>query len=178
MIEIREAGAGELAALAEMTAEAYSLHGVGDDYLAEIRNIAPRAADAVVLVAVDDGGRLAGGLTYVPGPGPYATFDDDDEAGIRMLVVAPEHRRRGVGRALVKACLQRARADGRARVSLHTMTSMTAAQQLYRSLGFRRAPETDLWPVPEVQLRGYVLDLQAVASPHRPGGGTGKTRGA
>ncbi len=158
MIEIREAGVDELEALAELTAAEYARHGVTDDYRAQILDIGRRAAVAVVLVALDDG-ELAGGLTYVPGPGPYATFDREDEAGIRMLAVAPSHRRRGVARALVDACLERARAEGRTRISLHTMTTMTAAQSLYRSMGFRRAPETDLTPVPDIPLLGYVLDL-------------------
>ena len=158
-LEIRAAEHEEHRQIGELTAEAYRQHGVSENYLDDIRDVARRAAAAVVLVAVGPEGGVAGAVTYVPGPGPYATFDDDREAGIRMLAVAPEWRRRGVGRALVQACIARARAEGRARLSLHTMTSMTAAHELYRTLWFRRAPETDHQVTPEVLLLGYVLDL-------------------
>jgi ribosomal protein S18 acetylase RimI-like enzyme len=102
---------------------------------------------------------VAGAVTYVPGPGPYATFEDDQEAGMRMLAVAPEWRRRGVGRALVEACIARARSEGRTRLSLHTMPTMTAAHELYQTLGFRRAPENDRWVSADVPILGYALDL-------------------
>lgn len=158
-IEIRVADPSKHELIGELTAEAYREHGVGEAYLEQVRDVGRRAAEAVVLVAVTPEGAVAGAVTYVPGPGPYATFDDDREAGIRMLAVAPGWRRRGVGRALVQACVARARAEGRARLSLHTMTTMTAAHELYRALGFRRAPEIDDQVTPEVLLLGYVLDL-------------------
>ncbi len=128
------------------------------DYRSELSDVARRAQQAVVLVAVDGDGRVLGSVTYVPGPGPYAEFEGPDEAGIRMLVVAPEARGRGVGAALVVACIEQARADGRARLSLHTTPTMVVAQRLYQRLGFRRAPERD-WSPGDLLLLGYVLDL-------------------
>lgn len=158
-VEVRLAEPSEHEYIGDLTARAYREHGVGEAYLEEVRDVARRAAEAVVLVAVTPEGSVAGAVTYVPGPGSYATFDDDREAGIRMLAVAPDWRRRGVGRALVEACVARARAEGRLRLSLHTMTTMTAAHALYSNLGFRRAPEIDSQVTPEVLLLGYVLDL-------------------
>ena len=158
-VEIRLAEPEEHRRIGELTAEAYRQHGVRGAYLDEIRDVARRAAEAVVLVAVKVDGTVAGAVTYVPGPGPYATFEDDREAGMRMLAVAPEWRRRGVGRALVHACIARARREGRTRLSLHTMPSMTAAHELYGTLGFRRAPENDRLVADDVLILGYVLDL-------------------
>jgi len=65
--------------------------------------VAGRAADADVLVAVDDDGALLGGVTFIPGPRGYAPFLRPGEAGIRTLGVAVEAQGRGVGTALVAA---------------------------------------------------------------------------
>lgn len=158
---VRPISPGEHAAVAEMTLRVYEValgEVLTDDYRVILADVDDRAANAVVLVAVD-GEALLGSITYVPGPGPYAEFESPDEAGIRMLVVAPEAQRRGVGAALVRACVDEARRAGKARISLHTTPAMTAAQRLYEGLGFRRAPERDWVPEPGVTLLGYVLDL-------------------
>ena len=57
-------------------------------------------------------------------------------AEVRVLAVLPEHRRQGVGRALIERCISTARADGATRVELLTHDVMTAAQALYAGLGF------------------------------------------
>ncbi|HEX2275410.1 MAG TPA: GNAT family N-acetyltransferase [Acidimicrobiales bacterium] len=161
MRELRSAE--EARALGTLTVEAYTgLAGLtpGSPYLDELGAVERRAAAAVVLVAVDGDGRLAGGVTYVPGLGPYAEFDDPDDAGLRMLAVAPAYRGRGVGTALVQACIARARAERRRRLWLHTTAEMAAAQRIYARLEFRRAPEADLH-LPEIHLLAYVLDLSA-----------------
>ena len=152
----------EQAALGELTVAAYrSVPGdaaTSPAYEATLRDVAARVRDAVVLVAVDADGTLLGGVTYVPRPGPLAEFPDDDDAGIRMLAVSPAAQRGGVGRRLVEACIERARADGRRRIVLHTAPSMTAAQSLYGALGFVRAPDLDAL-VPAVSLMAYTLEL-------------------
>jgi len=161
---IRPVGPAEHAAVAGMTVAVYE-QALGevltDDYRVILSDVDDRAANASVLVAVDpaDGQTLLGSVTYVPGPGPYAEFDSADEAGIRMLVVAPLAQRRGVGTALVVACVNEARRARKARITLHTTPAMTGAQRLYEGLGFRRAPERDWIPEPGVALLGYVLDL-------------------
>ncbi len=166
--EVRELrSADEARALGALTVEVYTgLAGLapGSPYLDELGDVERRASAAVVLVAFDAEGGLAGGLTYVPGPGPYAEFDDPEGAGLRMLAVAPAHRNRGVGTALVRACIERARAEGRRRLWLHTTVDMRGAQRIYRRLGFRRAPEADRH-LPEAELMAYVLDLRSPPPP-------------
>ena len=161
-VEIREpASAEELRSLGGLTVAAYiGLAGLvpGAPYLDELGDVERRAALAVVLVAVDGEGRVVGGVTYVPGPGPYAEFDDPADAGLRMLAVAPEHRGRGTGTLLVRACIDRARAEGRRCLWLHTTADMVSAHRIYTRLGFRRAPDHDR-PLPAVHLLAYVLDL-------------------
>jgi ribosomal protein S18 acetylase RimI-like enzyme len=60
-----------------------------------------------------------------------------------MLAVDPSIQGRGVGRALVMACLDRARDRGRPGVFLHSTPEMVVAHHLYDSLGFERALDRD-----------------------------------
>lgn len=162
--EIRLVRPAEYAALGELTVAAYrALDDSPDEpeYFAELRDVATRAATSTVFVAIDTAdGRVLGGATYVSGPDdPYAEQLTPGDAGLRMLAVEPAGQGRGIGRALVEAVLARARADGRRRLVLHTTPWMPTAHHLYERLGFRRAPELDWRPIPEVPLLGYVLEL-------------------
>ncbi|QFR00233.1 GNAT family N-acetyltransferase [Streptomyces phaeolivaceus] len=154
-ITIRRAAPDEYAALGEITAQAYLGDGLldfgeSDAYLGELRDVAKRAAAADVLVAVADD-RVLGGVTFVPAGGPMADIARTGEAEIRMLAVAPSARGRGVGEALVRACLERARTvEGCARVVLSTQRSMHAAHRVYERLGFTRTPERDWNPFPDL----------------------------
>src|SRR5437588_6545110 len=121
-MEIRPARVDEYAAIGELVVDAYAtLKGghLSDDYAAHIRDVATRAESAVVLVAMD-GGRLVGTATYVPGPGPYAEFHDEGDAGLRRLAVDSAARGKGVGQALVEDCIEQALAADRTRLVLHT----------------------------------------------------------
>lgn len=149
--------------LAELTVAAYrALPGLppSSEYEAVLRDVAGRAREAAVLVAIDDDGTVLGGVTYVADAGsPYAEFDGDDEAGFRMLAVRPDAQGRGVGAALLHACIDLARQDGKGRLTLYTTASMAAAHRLYERFGFRRAPEFDMIVEERLQLLSYVLDL-------------------
>ena len=163
-IVVREARPSDYAAIGEVTALAYRsfVDASGDqEYLAELRDVARRAEACPVYVAIDEpGGRVVGGAMYVPGPGtPFSEVEAAGEAGIRMVAVAPDAQGRGVGTALVKALLARARADGRRGLVLLTSTSMTTAQRLYRRLGFRRVPERDWEVEPGFVLLCFAIDL-------------------
>jgi ribosomal protein S18 acetylase RimI-like enzyme len=126
-------------------------------YERHLRDVSGRTVHSTVLVA-EVGGRIAGTITYVPGPGPDAEGDDPDAAEIRMLAVDASVRGQGIGRLLVEACVARARADGRRRIALHTRAVMEHARRIYDRLGFRREPALD-FAVGEVELLGYVLEL-------------------
>jgi ribosomal protein S18 acetylase RimI-like enzyme len=112
-------------------------------YLDHIADVAGRAQRAMVLVAVDDDGRILGSATLELD----GRIDDDDpplrrgEAHVRMLGVAPEARGRGVARALMRACEDEARARGRTLLTLHTTERMAAARRMYESLGFARGDD-------------------------------------
>ncbi|MER6014635.1 GNAT family N-acetyltransferase [Streptomyces bluensis] len=165
-ITIRQARPDEYEAIGEITAQAYLGDGLldfgeSDAYLGELRDVAKRAAAAEVFVAVGDG-HVLGSVTFVPAGGPMADIARPGEAEIRMLAVAGEARGRGAGEALVRMCVERARATpGCVRVVLSTQRSMHAAHRIYERLGFTRSPDRDWNPLPhlDIALLTYELTL-------------------
>ncbi|WP_461078779.1 GNAT family N-acetyltransferase [Streptomyces deserti] len=166
-IVIRQATPDEYDTLGEITAQAYLQDGLldfgeSDEYLGELKDVAKRAAAADVLVAVGSG-QLLGGVTFVPSGGPMADIARPGEAEIRMLAVARAARGRGTGEALVRACIDRARATpGCVRIVLSTQRTMRSAHRIYARLGFTRTPERDWNPIPhldDITLLTYELPL-------------------
>jgi len=73
----------------------------------------------------------------------YAHFQIiDDLAYVRHIVTAPEVRKRGVGRALMAAIVERARAAGCPSWCLNVKRENTAAIALYRAVGMAAAHES------------------------------------
>jgi ribosomal protein S18 acetylase RimI-like enzyme len=167
---IRPVHPEEYEALGELTVAAYhALEDVlhrQDAYDRRLRDVAGRATTSFVLVAVAPAGELLGGVTFVSGPeDPYSEGLRAGEAGIRMLAVDVAHQGRGIGRALMEACLGRARADRRSRLVLHTGDWMPAAIRLYEGMGFGRLPDLDFAPAPGIDLIAYSIDLAAEPGP-------------
>lgn len=143
------------------------LGGLADPYAPNLRDVAVRAASATVLVAVDENGDasqgdavLLGGVTLAFHGSAMAQLAGPGEAEIRMLAVDPAAQGRGVGSALAAACVERARAEsGVKRVVLCSQQAMTTAHRVYARLGFERAPDLDWYPVPDVLLWGFRLEL-------------------
>ena len=97
-------------------------------YLRAIR----RSPHAAVFVAeVPD--RIAGRLSIARDPHPASAHVAD--VGV---MVAREHRRRGVGRALMRAAEEWARSVGISKIELHVFPYNTAAIALYETLGYQR----------------------------------------
>ena len=65
-----------------------------------------------------------------------------DDCWLEDLFVAERARRRGLGRALVAAALERARVRGARRIELDTSEANTGAVALYESLGFSAASKS------------------------------------
>jgi ribosomal protein S18 acetylase RimI-like enzyme len=65
-----------------------------------------------------------------------AIWTDALECYLAELYVVPERRRRGLGRALLQAAIECARARGADRMDLGTGENDVAARALYESLGF------------------------------------------
>lgn len=160
-MEIREVRPDEHAALGALTVAAYRSFdpGLSPDYEAELADIAARAAVASVLVA-SEGGRLVGGVTYIPAAdNPLAEHVDPHAASIRMLAVDPAAHRRGVGRRLTEACTARAASEGKESLVLHTAATNAGGLAFYEALGFDRAPELDWEPEPGFRLLGLRIEV-------------------
>ena len=95
--------------------------------------VAAQALKRIALVAVEEGAPGIGGFV-IARCGPY-------EWEIENVVVAGEHRRRGVGTGLVQEILHAAGEAGVGSVLLEVRQSNTAARQLYEKLGFRKSGE-------------------------------------
>jgi len=160
--EIRPPRPDEHAAAGAVTVEAYEVDGhlAGDvGYDKELRDVARRVELAEVLVAVDALGDVLGTVTIVRPGSEYAEISRDGELEFRMLAVTPKARGRGVGEALTRAVLDRARALGLSRVVLSSLDGMRSAHRLYERLGFTRLTERDWRPFPHITLIAYEIEL-------------------
>jgi len=66
---------------------------------------------------------------------------DDTTARLRLLLVEPAARGRGLGVRLLRECVNFARATAYERIVLWTQSNLTAARHLYEQAGFRRTGE-------------------------------------
>jgi ribosomal protein S18 acetylase RimI-like enzyme len=100
---------------------------------AELEEIA-RGPGTQLLAAVE-GGSYLGVVTLVA-----FRIPSGKRARIESLVVDAGARGRGVGRALCRAAMDRARAMGADCVDLTSLPARAAANRLYASLGFKLRP--------------------------------------
>ena len=129
-----------------------------EHYDAEIAAVGERAGHSTVIVAVDDGAVLARVTYLADHDHPDAEHDDPDAATFRYFAVSPAAQGRGVGEAVVAHLVDRARADGKPRIRIHTLTMMHGAMRLYERLGFEREPSHDeTWD--DVEGLAYVRHL-------------------
>ena len=164
-IVVRPAREDEWAAAGAITVAAYqadrhidSHTGGYADTLVDTRS---RAREAYLLVAGDVEKTVLGTVSVVRPGTPYAEVSRDGEVEFRMLAVSPSARGRGVGEALVRAVILRARELGARRLVMSSSEHMTTAHRLYQRLGFQRRPDRDWRPVPGVDVTalGFSLEL-------------------
>jgi [ribosomal protein S18]-alanine N-acetyltransferase len=122
---IRPAAAADLPRLAELEAAAFA-----EPWSAGLLASELAQPGSLLLVAAAGGG----------GQGPllgYACFRQAaGEAELLRVAVDPAARRRGLGRRLIAAGLERLRASGVARCHLEVRPANAAALAAYRTLGF------------------------------------------
>jgi ribosomal protein S18 acetylase RimI-like enzyme len=161
-IVVRRARPDEYALVGDLTVAAYKTlerDHLEDGYEAQIRDVAGRAETTEVLVAVDHDDRVLGACTFVSDPSsPWLEWTEPNETQLRLLAVDPSARGRGIGQALVEACIERTRALGRPMV-LHTTQFMDAAPRLYERVGFRRTTARDVAGFEPYEFRAYSYDV-------------------
>lgn len=158
-LDVRLARPEEFPAVTEVTLGVYVGGGyipADDSYVTELSDTATRAREADLLVAVEDGSVL-GAVTYCPLGSAWREIAAEDEGEFRMLAVSGAARGRGVGLALVEACVERAREAGLSGLAISTMSEMTDAHKLYGRLGFTRVPDSDWSPESGVCLMAFRL---------------------
>jgi GNAT superfamily N-acetyltransferase len=106
--------------------------------LAGLSKTSDLSATGEVIVA-EFQNRLAGAVAYFGPDSQKAPFFDQRSPVIRMLVVDPAFRGKGLGRALSKECIARAKRDGSPIIALHTSPIMTVALPMYLKMGFVKA---------------------------------------
>jgi ribosomal protein S18 acetylase RimI-like enzyme len=163
-VTIRPAREEDLPAVGELTFEAYRANGYLEGredgaYAGKLKDAGPRHQEAELLVAVDEAGSLLGTVTVAHPGTAWREIGRDDELEFRMLAVSPAARGRGIGEALTRRVLDEATEQGFKAVVLSSSESMHAAHRLYERLGFRRTPDLDWAPEPDVQLVTYRLDI-------------------
>ena len=84
-------------------------------------------------------GKIAGSIAIVK--------SSDDEAQLRWLLLHPDVRGFGIGRALIEEALAFCRTANYSSVFLWTVSILTIATKLYQSVGFRKTEEKtrELW---------------------------------
>lgn len=146
MITVQLATPDQYARVGELTLAAYralSVDHLFGGYDERILQTETRANGAEVLVAVLDD-RVVGSVTYVgDSASEWSEWTEPGEAQFRLLAVDPSAQGLGVGVALVRACMERARASKHS-IMIHTTPWMQSAQRIYTRFGFVRRPDRDV----------------------------------
>lgn len=145
-VRIREIAVAEIPEVSELVLAAYrdDYSGLPAEYLAEIANVAERAAQHQVWVAEDsETGELLGTITTPRAGTTLSEVARPGEMDLRLLGVAGRARGRGIGSLIMRHGLRLARIRGVNRVVLNTSTEMVAAYELYDRMGFARLPERE-----------------------------------
>jgi ribosomal protein S18 acetylase RimI-like enzyme len=154
-IEIRNAKPQEFEQIGQLMADVYSnLDGFPKpheqpEYYAMLRNIGEftKKPQTELMVAICSDGFIKGAVVYFGdmqyyGSGGTAT-QEKQAAGFRLLAVAHDARRMGIGKALTVACIEKARSQHQKQLVIHTTKAMHTAWKMYEALGFKRSEDLD-----------------------------------
>lgn len=159
---MRPADPSQYSDIGELCVRAYIAGGhltSGDPYEETLRDVAGRDLGGTVLVAMRDG-VLVGTATICNPGSPCSEVSRNGEAEFRFLAVAPQAWGSGVGVAMVTTLHERARYAGASAMVICVMALNEAGHRFYTRLGYRRLPERDWSPSPQVHLLAYTYELR------------------
>lgn len=130
----------EIDAVAVLSERAYAHdYSLSDSYRASIVDVAGRAEQHQVWVAVDVATSALLGTVSTPRDGGVMTeLPEPGEMDFRLLAVDPDARRRGIGEILSSRVLLLGRLRRVSRVVMNSGPEMVGAHKLYGRLGFER----------------------------------------
>lgn len=122
VLVIRQMEAADVEAAAIIESEAFSMPWSAKDFLEMVE------ADYAYYYVAELNGEIAGccGIRDITGEGE-----------ITNVVVAANHRKKGIGRKMMEYMLERAKANGIGDCTLEVRVSNQPAIRLYESLGFK-----------------------------------------
>ena len=149
---IRDALDGERARVLEITLDAYQEYGAvlpsehWQRYREDIRRTLADGTQADQIVAVRNGA-VVGAVLFYPAGAVLSVRSDKAVTlpwpELRLLAVPPDQRGQGIGAALVRECIERARRSGAKILALHT-TDIDEDSHAYVTtveLGIRDGPQ-------------------------------------
>jgi ribosomal protein S18 acetylase RimI-like enzyme len=95
----------------------------------DLGEYAQKLSQFATLCAVEEDGKIVA---------MAAGYTDRDPAYLAILATLPQVRGRGLGKALVREFMEKARQSGASYLHLYAVESNTPAMKLYESLGFTR----------------------------------------
>lgn len=125
---------------------------------AELRDVASKRKEALVLVAELDG-KVVGTVAVWPPDAAASEAWLPAACDLRHLAFDPAVQGRGLSKPLLDEAERRARQMGARHVCLHVRRGNKGVANLYMRRGYLRAPEGDL-ELPEVSLDAYYLTLR------------------
>jgi predicted N-acetyltransferase YhbS len=166
MYRLREANAGDDAAVGELLVESFVTAYakklpevvVTDRRKAELRDVAAKRAVAKVWV-VEAAGRVVGTVALWPPGSERSEAWVPGAADLRHLAVDQAHTGKGVSKLLLDGAEAYARAQGWTAVCLHVRRGAVGVRALYEARGYQRRPEGDLDLRPEIFLEAFLLPL-------------------
>lgn len=152
-VRVRGMRTHEAGRVGELTLAAYDRYGrIEGEYREFLADPTRRIEGCTAVLVAETPGRagdpeVVGTVSYVVPTD--AEWEDREvpagDSGFRVLAVDPAHEGRGIGSALVDACVARAREAGSHRMLIISMDWMHRAHELYtRRYGFVRRPDLDV----------------------------------
>lgn len=140
--------------------------GVAADVRARCRQLLDDPARRLVVAVDEDSGRVLGMAVF--GPDVVSTLAEVPSVYVSHLVVAPQHRHRGAGRALLAAAVGYADELGVGHVIVGVSTGGRDANRFLARLGFAPLVLRRIAPVPALRRSLGLVDTHGSGRAHSP----------